>query len=69
MKLLWLQLKIKSKYRTQVDFAEAINKREEWVSRVINGRIKPNKEEKKLMMAALKIDYDPFLEEIHLDKD
>ena len=69
MKFLWLQLKIKTQYRTQADFAKAIGKSEEWISRVVNGRIKPNKDQREIIKAALKIDYDPLIEEIYPHKD
>ena len=51
-----LKLCILSKFRTQVAFAEAINSREEVISRTIHGRRKLTKEEADIWIAALDCD-------------
>ncbi|MCK5493861.1 MAG: hypothetical protein KAJ14_12190 [Candidatus Omnitrophica bacterium] len=53
----WLKLEISlSPFRTQSDLAQAIGKSDYWLSRIVQGRMDPNDDEKKLITSALKID-------------
>ena len=54
--ILWLKMKIISKYGTQRAFARACDKSENWVSEIILGLKKPNEEEKRLIMEKLELD-------------
>lgn len=54
---LWLKMQILlSPFRTQSDLAEALGKSDYWLSRIIQGRMDPNDDEKKLITSVLKVD-------------
>jgi len=53
----WLKLEIfLSTFRTQSDLAKALAKSDYWLSRVVQGRMDPNDDEKKLIASTLKVD-------------
>ena len=52
----WLKMEvISSPFRTQSDFARALGKSDDWLSKIILGRKDPTDEEKKLIASVLKI--------------
>lgn len=53
----WLKLEISlSPFRSQSDLAQAIGKSDYWLSRIVQGRMDPNDDEKKLIASTLKVD-------------
>lgn len=53
----WLKMEILlSPFRTQSDLAKALEKSDYWLSRIVQGRIDPNDDEKKLIASVLKVD-------------
>lgn len=53
---LWLKIKIISLYGSQTDFAQAIKKRDDWLSRVITGRIDPDQAMMEIIASKLKVE-------------
>ena len=52
----WLKIEIfLSTFRTQSDFAQALGKSDYWLSRVVQGRMDPNDDEKRLIASTLKV--------------
>lgn len=50
-----LKMLINAVYKHQYLFAQIINKREDWLSKVVNGKIDPSKSDKQLIAAKLDI--------------
>ena len=62
---LWLKMKIISTYGSQVKFARACGKTDDWISRIITGRRNPNSKERELIVSKLGVNYE---EELFLEQ-
>ncbi len=54
---LWLKLEILSRFGSQRAFAQACNKSDDWVSKIVCGVTDPSEEEKKLIVSKIESDY------------
>lgn len=56
---LWLKMTILFKFHRQMDFARACGKGDDWLSKIIQGRNSPTKEDRELILSRLGLATEP----------